>query len=33
MDHRTWMLLATAIVLAIVVGRLGTVLKERIAQK
>ena len=32
MDHPTWMLLATAIVLAIVVGRLGTVLKERIAQ-
>ena len=33
MDHPTWMLLATAIVLAIVVGRLGTVLKERIAQE
>lgn len=27
----TWMFLVVAIVLAIVIGRLGTVLKERIA--
>ncbi len=33
MDYPTWMFLAAAIVLAIVVGRLGTVLRERIAQK
>jgi len=31
MDYPTWMFLAAAIVLAIVVGRLGTVLKERFA--
>lgn len=28
----TWMFLVVAIVLAIVIGRLGTVLKERFAQ-
>lgn len=32
MDYPTWTFLAVAIVLAIVVGRLGTVLKERFAQ-
>lgn len=31
MDYPTWMFLAAAIVFAIVVGRLGTVLKERFA--
>ncbi len=29
----TWMFLVIAIVLAIVVGRLGTVLKEQLTQK
>lgn len=32
MDYPTWMFLVAAIILAIVVGRLGTVLKEKIAQ-
>ncbi len=33
MDYPTWMFLAAAIILAIVAGRLGTVLKERFAQQ
>ena len=33
MDYPTWTFLAAAIVLAIVVGRLGTVLKEQISHK
>jgi hypothetical protein len=32
MDFPTWMFLVAAIVMAIVVGRLGTVLKDRFAQ-
>jgi len=32
MDFPTWMFLVAAIIMAIVVGRLGTVLKDRFAR-